>query len=85
MTKDDLRARLSALSLRISEAQKRLRDQRKWSNVHRLTSGELQARHEFLQSELDDEIQELETHGHHVSMLEASIREWIDSLELANR
>ncbi len=85
MTKNALHARLDSLSEKISKARKQLRDQKAWSDGHRLTSGELEARYKFLKSELDGEIADLEAHGHHVSNLEASVQKWFDSLDLTTK
>jgi len=82
MEKHKLHARLDALSEKISKAQNQLHKLKAWSDGHRLTSGELEARYRFLKSELNGEINDLEAHGHHVSNLEASVREWFDSLDL---
>jgi hypothetical protein len=85
MTKNDLHAHLEALSKKIANAQKELHDQSAWSDGHKLKSGELEARYNFLKSELDGEVEDLEVHGHHVSALEASVREWFDSLNLGTK
>ena len=85
MEKNDLHARLEALSGKISKAEKQLHDLKGWSDGHRLTSGELDARYRFLKSELKSEINDLEAHGHHVAKLEASVREWFDSLDLETK
>lgn len=82
MTKNDLHTRLDELSEKIAVVQKQLHDQRAWSDGHKLTSGELEARYNFLKSELDGEVADLEAHAHHVSGLEASVRKWFDSLNL---
>ena len=59
-----------------------LKAEASWNDGHRLTSGELDARYRFLKSQLNSELKDAETHGHHVSNLETSVREWVDSLEL---
>ncbi|WP_139837725.1 3-ketoacyl-ACP reductase [Roseovarius litorisediminis] len=82
MEESDLHDRLEALSAKISKARTRLDNLKAWSDGHRLSSGELEARYRYLKSELNGEIKDMETHGHHVSKLEASLREWLDSLEL---
>ena len=82
MTTNELHERLDALSNKISEVQKTLKAEASWNDGHRLTSGELDARYQFLKSQLNSELKDAEAHGHHVSNLEASVREWIDSLEL---
>jgi len=85
MIKNDLHARLDVLSEKIASAKKDLQDHNNWSDGHKLTSGELLARHAFLKSELEGEVEALEVHGHHVSDFEASVREWFDSLDLGTR
>lgn len=85
MAKNDLQKRLDTLGEKIATAQKNLHDQRAWSDGHKLTSGELEARYSFLKSELDGEIADLEAHDHHVAGLEASVRKWFESLNLKTR
>jgi hypothetical protein len=85
MNKDDLHARLDALNKKITDAQRALFNQSAWSDGHKLSSGEFKARYSFLKSELDGEIEDLQAHGHHVSALEASVREWFDSLNLKTK
>jgi len=85
MAKNDLQKRLETLGQKIAAAQKHLHDQRAWSDGHKLTSGELDARYRFLKSELDEEITDLEVHGHHVADLEASVRKWFESLNLTTK
>lgn len=82
MKRDDLHARLDAVSDQISNAQKSLEDHGHWNDGHRLTAGELDARHRYLKNELDEEVRDLEAHGERVSDLEYSVRKWIDGLFL---
>ena len=82
MARDDLHARLDAVSDKIAKAQKDLEAHGRWSDGHRLTAGELDARHRYLKAELDEEIRDLEAHGERVSDLEVSVRKWIDGLFL---
>ncbi len=85
MINNDLHARLETLSEKIAAAQNDLHNRNAWSDGHKLKSGELRARYIFLKSELDGEIEDLEAHGHHVSVLEASVREWFDGLKLGTK
>lgn len=82
MALDRLHARLDAVSEKIAEAKRQLDQQGRWNDGHRLDTGELRARHAFLKSELDDEIEDLEAHGERVSNLEVSVRKWLDGLFL---
>lgn len=85
MEDHDLHARLEVLSAKISAAKKQLHERKAWSDGHRLTSGELEERYRYLKSELNSEIKDLEAQGHHVSKLEASVREWFDSLDIETK
>lgn len=80
--KDDLHRRLGILARRIDDARASLKARNRWHEGHDLTAGELEARYSFLQAQLGREISDLEAHGHRVSALEHSVREWIDGLEL---
>ena len=82
MAKDKLRARLDALAGEIAKAKSEFERHERWSDGHRLSAGELKARHDYLKSELDGEIRDLEAHGERVSDLEVSVRKWLDSLIL---
>ena len=82
MAENDLHARLELLGKRISAAKKTLDEHSSWNDGHKLSVGELEARHRFLAEELEGEIKDAEAHGRHVSNLEASLREWLDSLSL---
>ena len=80
--KDDLHSRLEALAAKIEEARSQLKAKEAWHNGHHLDAGELEARYAYLQKELQGEVADLEAHGHRVSKLEQSIRQWIDGLDL---
>lgn len=80
--KDDLHSQLDALAAKIDATRSRLKAKEAWHDGHHLTAGELEARYTYLQKELDGEIADLEAHGHRVSKLEMSIRQWIDGLDL---
>lgn len=79
--KDDLHARLEALSGKIEKTASQLQAKDSWHDGHRLTVGEMQARYEYLQKALNEEISDLEAHGHRVSKLEQSVRQWVDGLD----
>lgn len=80
--KDQLHARLDELERKISETRRVLDALNSWHDGHHLTAGELEARHAFLKAQLEGEITDLEAHGHHVSRLEASLRQWVDGVDL---
>lgn len=82
MAKDDLHSRLNAISQKIDAAKGELQKHDRWNDGHRLDTGEMEARYQFLKSELDSEIEDLEAHGRKVSDLEVSLRKWLDGLFL---
>ena len=79
--KSDLHARLDALAARIDKTRSELKAKEAWHDGHHLTAGELEARYAYLQKELSGEIEDLEAHGHRLSNLERSVRQWVDGLE----
>lgn len=79
---DDLQARLDALSAKLDETEGALKERERWHDGHRLTKGELYARHNYLRGQVDREARDLEAHGHRVGNLEKSVREWLDTLNL---
>ena len=82
-TQEELHRRLEAVGAKIAEAERALKKRSKWHEGHRLTAGELAARHAFLSSEVKREIRDLEAHGHRVSGLEESLGEWLEGLDLS--
>ena len=80
--KQDLHDRLVALSDRIDATRATLEQKNRWHHGHHLSAGELKARYAFLQKELERDIDDLETHGHHVSVLERNVHQWMHALEL---
>lgn len=82
MSTTDLQTRLSTLQDHIDKAEARLKLKGLFSADHHATSAELKQRHALLSGRLRDEITQAEQHGHHVSNLEASVRQWLDSLEI---
>ncbi len=81
MTQDDNRKRLADIRDRIAAARARLELKNKFHDAHQATADELQARYELLQSQLADEIQDIEAHGRHVSSLEKSVLDWVNGME----
>lgn len=81
MTKDDSRKRLADIRDRIAAAQARLELHNKFHGAHQATASDLQARYELLQSQLADEVQNIEEHGRHVSSLEKSVLDWVNGME----
>lgn len=77
---NELHSRLDALDARILEKQETLKAKNSWHDGHLLTSGELKARYAYLKSKVDADIDDLGVHGHHVTLLEKAVMEWIDGL-----
>ena len=82
MAEKNLQDRLDKLDHRIRDVQKRMKLKGIFSSEHQVKATELERRYRALSKKLDAEIADQEAHGHHVSDLEKSIREWVDSLEL---
>ncbi|WP_272007534.1 3-ketoacyl-ACP reductase [Roseovarius sp. ZX-A-9] len=82
MTTADLKARLDQLAQHLQRAEAKLKRQDIFSADHKIKALELQERYEALSRKVHAEIAEAEAHGHHVSDLERSVREWLDSLEM---
>jgi hypothetical protein len=80
--KDDLHSRLEALAARIASTRSELKAKESWHDGHHLTAGEMEARYAYLRKELQGEIADLEAHGHRVTKLELSVRQWIDGLDI---
>lgn len=82
MADSDLKTRLAALDAHIDRAEARLKLKDLFSADHQATAAELKQRYRLLSERLQGEINEAEAHGHHVSDLEVSVRQWLDSLEI---
>jgi len=82
MNMPDLKVRLDQLAEHLQRAEAHLKRGNIFSADHKLKALELQARYEALSRKVHAEITEAEAQGHHVSDLERSVREWLDSLEL---
>jgi len=79
VTLDD---RLKALSAKIDSAESELRNRDKWQDQHRLTAGELRARHAFLKGEINETMSKESHHGKRVTLLEREVEKWVDELDL---
>ncbi len=77
----DLHDRLDELGRKLTDAKTRLKLRNSLHDGHKLTNGELLARHEFLKRALNDEIADFEVHGHRVSALEQDAMIWINSID----
>ncbi|GAA4217597.1 hypothetical protein GGQ68_002210 [Sagittula marina] len=85
MEKDPLHDRLAALGRKIHAAEQKLRDHAHlYHDQAHLTSKELKERYARLQARLDDEAADDEAHGHHVTDLERSVRQWLDSFDTSH-
>lgn len=82
MREPDMKSRLSQLGAHIDNAEARLKLKGLFSAEHQATAEELKHRYAALSMRVHDEIAETEARGHHVGLLEASVRQWLDSLEL---
>lgn len=74
-------SRLQDIHDRIIAAQDRLKLKNSFHEGQQATARELLSRYELLQSQLAEEVQDMEDHGHHVSRLEKSVLDWINGLE----
>ncbi|MFZ5963041.1 3-ketoacyl-ACP reductase [Thalassococcus sp. BH17M4-6] len=82
MAHPTLHDRLDALGRKIHGAEQRLRDQAHLYDDHaHLSAKELKERYADLQARLDDEEADAEAHGHHVSNLERSVHQWLESYD----
>ena len=78
----NLHARLEALGHKIETAETKLREKpHLHSEEKHLTAKELKDRYRHLQARLNGEIADEEAHGRHVSDLERSVRQWLDSID----
>ena len=82
VTKSELKSRLDELGQHIDRAEQRLKLKGLFSADHQIKVSELLERYEALSRKLEAEVVEEEAHGHHVSNLERSVRQWLDSLEI---
>ena len=82
MGASDLKSRLNTLENHIQKAEERLKLKGIFSADHQTKTSELRERYKVLSQKLRTEIAEEEAHGHHVSGLETSVRQWLDSLEI---
>lgn len=82
MNNQTLKARLDALGYHIDLAQARLKKKDALSDGHARTADELRERYRLLSAKVREEVADAEAHGHHVSDLERSVREWLDGLEM---
>lgn len=82
MDRPDLKSRLDALSDRIDRAEARLTLKRALHDERAQAMSTLRQRYAVLSEKVDAETAEAEAHGHHVSDLERSVRQWLDSLEI---
>lgn len=82
MENDSLHTRLEALRQKIDAAEKKLREQehQRQDGAH-LTAQELKDRYARLQARLNGEAADAEAHGHHVTDLERSVRQWVESFD----
>lgn len=80
---NELHDRLEALERKLNEVSALLELKKELHDGHKLTNGELRARHDFLKSALDGQIADAEAHGQRVSALEQDTMSWIASIDNA--
>jgi hypothetical protein len=83
VAKQDLHDRLDQLAHKLTDAKSKQEFKRLLHDGHKLTNGELLARHEFLKQTLNGEIADFEAHGHSVSVLEQDVMNWMNSIDSA--
>ena len=84
-TRHTLTERLEEIDHKIDAAEHMLKARAEWTHGNALTQKELLARYAVIKRRLNRDIADLEAHGHHVTALEASLREWWLSLNLTTR
>lgn len=86
MKSKDLHTRLERLGETISKTRKRMkREAHLFHDEMHLTADELKERYHALQDRLRGEVADAEAHGRHVSNLEKSVRQWLDSIDEDHR
>lgn len=82
MNTPDLRARLDQLEQHIQTAESHLKQKGLFSADHQVTAAELRTRYKMLSAKVQADVADAEAQGHHVTDLEKSLRQWLDSLEM---
>ena len=82
MNMPNLRSRLDHLDEHIQTAESHLNGKDIFSAEHKVKAAELRARYEALSRKLEAEVADAEAQGAHVSDLDRSVRQWLDSLEM---
>ncbi len=80
-----LTERLEEVGHKIDAAEHMLKARADWTHGNALTQRELLSRYAVIKRKLNRDIADLEAHGHHVTALEASLREWWLSINLTTR
>lgn len=81
MAHHSLHDRLEALRHRITAAEDKLRDNAHLRHEHHVTAKELRERHAHLHERLHDDVTEKEELGQHLTDLERSVQQWLDSID----
>ena len=85
MEHHSLHDRLQALGDKIHAAEEKLREQAHLYNDRaHLTAKELKDRYAGLQARLTGEVADAEAHGDHVTDLERSVQQWLESYDTAH-
>ncbi len=77
-----LHAKLDQLQQHIQAAEQHLQKKNIFSADHQVKAAELRERYKVLERQVQAEVAENEAHGRHVTDLEQSVRQWLDSLEM---
>lgn len=86
MKTNDLHDRLDALGKKITHTRERMnREAHLFHDEMHLAGEELKERYHILQERLRGEVANAEAHGHHVSDLEKSVHQWLDSIDEDHR
>ncbi len=79
---EELHQRLGAIDAQIEAARRRLQEAERWQDHHALSARDLQTRHAAIKAAVEAEVQDAKAHGHHVTALEESLRQWLREIEL---
>jgi hypothetical protein len=80
--RQELQTKLDEIGARIDQLRHRIELRGILDHDHHVTQRELQERHQVLATQLQEEIADLEAHGHHVSTLEQLVLDWANRLDL---
>jgi len=82
MTNDELKTRLDDLGKKLEQRKQELQQRGIFRKEHQITQEELDARYRKLKTQLDEEVNSLESTHQHVSVLEKAILKWMNAIDL---